>query len=93
MLMMMLGRSECGEEQFQCGDTGQCLDPEYQCDGVQDCQDGSGEYSTVQYSIVQYSHSTVQYSTTQNCLVSWSGFHLGPHTSFLFLIISKATSL
>ena len=73
--MMLCGRSECGEEQFQCGDTGQCLDPEYQCDGVQDCQDGSGEYSA-------------------GCLVSVRGLHFGPHhTSFLFLIISKATSL
>ena len=82
--MMMCGRSECGEEQFQCEDTGQCLDPEYQCDGVQDCQDGSGEYSTVHYTLVQY----------RNARMDGRDFHLGPLSSNLFLVqYSLATSL
>ena len=81
--MMMCGRSECGEEQFQCEDTGQCLDREYQCDGVQDCQDGSGEYSsTVQYTTVQYSTVQCTVQCSSGLFGEFEGFSFG--SSYLF---------
>ena len=37
----------CEEGQFRCGNDSMCMSLMWQCDGEQDCQDGSDEVTNV----------------------------------------------
>ena len=43
MLMTTNSVLECGEDQFECGVTGQCIKKTRHCDGWRDCYDWSDE--------------------------------------------------
>lgn len=81
MCMSMVCGAGCGEAEFRCAD-GRCIGYELQCNGVEECSDGSDERDCGNYDISRHIllHFTLdtytEHSRVSNCFSSSSEFPL-----------------
>lgn len=64
MCMSVVCGAGCGEKEFRCTD-GRCIGYELQCNGVEECSDGSDERDCGNYAIHTTSYSPPGHSPTR----------------------------